>query len=140
MLHVTAASAPAYMLLHIHPAYSKLLKRRCCASRLGPDKESNVESLGSGQSWDLLAVCRVARVVAWLEGLAGQAFERRQQASDAEGGSLLYFGETQGLPLETMHAMGSRHTVTELDPDAATRCVTAPRTQCVGLEGSKALS
>ena len=76
---------------------------------------------------------RVARVVAWLEDLAGQDFDRRQAASDAEGGSLMYFGETQGLPVQTCHALGSKglsaggaQMVTELDPDAFTRSVNWP--------------
>ena len=73
-------------------------------------------------------LCRVARVVAWLEDLAGQDFDRCQAASDAEGGSLMYFGETQGLPLGTCHGLRSKlpgprqgQTVSELDPDASTR-------------------
>ena len=35
--------------------------------------------------------------------------------------------ETQGLPLETLQALGGQRTVTELDPDASTRWV-APAT------------
>ena len=66
-------------------------------------------------------------MVAWLEQLAGQAFDRRQALSDAEGGALTYFGDTQGLPIEACLALKGHHkkaeggTVTELDPDASTR-------------------
>ena len=67
-------------------------------------------------------------MVAWLEDLAGQAFDRRQALSDAQGGALLYFGETQGLPVESCLALNGHlgapggSFVTELDPDASTRC------------------
>ena len=67
-------------------------------------------------------------MVAWLEDLAGQAFDRRQALSDAEGGALTYFGDTQGLPVEACLALKGHYkspgggTVTQLDPDASTRC------------------
>jgi hypothetical protein len=84
---------------------------------------------------------RLARVVAWLEALAGGALERAQAASLAAGGSGARFARGEGLPRETRLRLAQARggpgafpgggsgggagvaelLVTELDPDAATR-------------------
>lgn len=78
---------------------------------------------------------RVARVVAWLEALASDALDREADRAAEEGGALLAFAPDEGLPRETRSLLltgagsrpsqaprGQEDTVTELDPDAVTRC------------------
>jgi len=57
---------------------------------------------------------RLARVVAWLEHRAGEALDRAEAAAQREG-----------VPLSTLRALGrpgAAGLVSELDPDAPTRC------------------
>lgn len=73
---------------------------------------------------------RLARVVSWLEDLASNALDREEAALQRAGGARLQFSEREGLPFETSEATQQRGSkarqdlVTELDPDAATRCIT----------------
>jgi hypothetical protein len=78
-------------------------------------------------------VIRLARVVAWLEALAGDSLDRTEAAAVRAGGSGSRFARGEGLPLETRlrldqrPPLGGRATtdtealVTRLDPDAPTR-------------------
>ena len=85
--------------------------------------------------------CRLARVVAWLEELAGLELDRAEAAAQAAGGSGAAFAAGEGTPRETaarlqqrsvlaqMQRLDARTLVSELDPDAPTRypvhkCVT----------------
>ncbi len=69
---------------------------------------------------------RLARVVAWLEHRAGQALDRAEAAAQRSGGSGARFARDEGVPLSTLRALGrpgAAGLVSELDPDAPTRCV-----------------
>ncbi|BDA47704.1 Nuclear pore complex protein NUP107 [Coccomyxa sp. Obi] len=74
----------------------------------------------------------VARVVAWLEALAGEALDRSEEAAVRGGGSGARFARGEGVPRETRQRLEHRPApglgraaadavVTELDPDAPTR-------------------
>ena len=77
--------------------------------------------------------CRLARVVAWLEELAGLELDRAEAEAQAAGGSGAAFAAGEGTPRETlarlqqrsvlaqMQRLDARTLVSELDPDAPTR-------------------
>lgn len=68
---------------------------------------------------------RLARVVAWLEHRAGEALDRAEAAAQRSGGSGARFARDEGVPLSTLRALGrpgAAGLVSELDPDAPTRC------------------
>ena len=48
---------------------------------------------------------RLARVVTWLEGLAGDELDREEAAAHRTGGARVHFSEREGLPLETRDAL-----------------------------------
>ncbi len=80
-----------------------------------------------GKSADLqrLRGRRLARVVAWLEHRAGEALDRAEAAAQRSGGSGARFARDEGVPLSTLRALGrpgAAGLVSELDPDAPTRC------------------
>ena len=78
-------------------------------------------------------------MIAWLETLAGQTLDRELQEAAEMGGASVAFAPDEGLPKETRAKLlsqqitlggfpgshrgtGGNELVTELDPDAATRC------------------
>lgn len=90
--------------------------------------------------------CRLGRVIAWLEAMAGDALDRAKAAAVAAGGSGMRFARNEALPNETRLRLAERQQrggatalgfpgaavgadaasmVTELDPDAPTRCAPA---------------
>ena len=73
--------------------------------------------------------CRVARVVAWLEASASDALDRDEDNAADLGGAAVSFAPDEGLAGETrtrllssIRAYSNSTMVTELDPDAGTRC------------------
>ena len=76
-------------------------------------------------------------MVAWLEALAGEALDRSEAAAVRGGGSGARFARGEGVPRETRQRLEHRPApgpgraaadavVTELDPDAPTRCDCVP--------------
>lgn len=72
-------------------------------------------------------------MVAWLESLAAEALDRDEAAAVRGGGSGARFARGEGVPRETRQRLDHRAApglgraaadaiVTELDPDAPTRC------------------
>ena len=65
----------------------------------------------------------------WLEALAAEELDREEAAAVRAGGAAVSFSEREGLPLNTSDALDQRrapdNTVSQLDPDAPTRCAAA---------------
>lgn len=115
-----------------NPPIEILYEQSICWRLAGAVKVPNERGEGYNRNARTPA-CRLGRVIAWLEELAGSELDRTQAEAQAAGGSGAHFAPGEGMPRETLVRMeqsavlaqmrlaDNTAIVSQLDPDAPTR-------------------